>query len=50
VRVYHGMPVGQLIYFTIDGEVDTLYNSKPSAKYNKRSTLPMESMMWQNEF
>ena len=50
VRVYEGMPVGQLIYFTIDGEVDTLYNQKASAKYNQRSELPMESMMWQNKF
>ena len=50
VRVYPGMPVGQLIYFNVDGEIDTLYNSKPSAKYNERSKLPMESMMWQNKF
>jgi dCTP deaminase len=50
VRVYHGMPVGQLIYFTVEGDVDTLYNSKPSAKYKQRSKLPMESMMWQNNF
>lgn len=50
VRVYHGMPVGQLIYFCVQGDVDTLYNTKPSAKYNRRSKLPMESMMWQNHF
>jgi len=50
VRVYHGMPVGQLIYFTVEGNIDTLYNTKPSAKYNQRSKLPMESMMWQNHF
>lgn len=50
VRVYHGMPVGQLIYFTVEGDIDTLYNIKPSAKYNQRSNLPMESMMWQNHF
>ena len=50
VRVYHGMPVGQLIYFTVEGDIDTLYNRKPSAKYNQRSPLPMESMMWQNDF
>ncbi len=50
VRVYHGMPVGQLIYFTVEGDIDTFYNRKPSAKYNQRSPLPVESMMWQNEF
>jgi len=50
VRVYHLMPIGQLIYFEINGEVDTLYSTKPSAKYNKRSNKPMESMMWKNSF
>jgi len=50
VRVYHLMPIGQLIYFEVDGEVDTLYSNKASAKYNKRSPLPMESMMWKNAF
>ena len=50
VRVYSGMPVGQLIYFTVEGDIDTLYSNKPSAKYNKRSPLPMESMMWKNSF
>lgn len=50
VRIYHLMPIGQLIYFAVDGEIDTLYSTKPSAKYNKRSPLPMESMMWKNTF
>lgn len=50
VRIYHLMPIGQLIYFAVDGQIDTLYSTKPSAKYNKRSTLPMESMMWKNKF
>lgn len=50
VRIYHLMPIGQLIYFDVEGEVDTLYSSKASAKYNKRSPLPMESMMWKNTF
>ncbi|NVO85769.1 dCTP deaminase [Hymenobacter terrestris] len=50
VRIYHGMPVGQLIYFTVEGEVENLYNSKPNAKYNQRTVKPVESMMWKNEF
>ncbi len=50
VRVYAGMPIGQLIYFTVEGAVETPYNSKQSAKYTKRSPRPMESMMWKNAF
>jgi dCTP deaminase len=50
VRVYHLMPIGQLIYFEVSGKIDTLYSTKKSAKYNKRSPLPMESMMWKNKF
>lgn len=50
VRVYEGMPVGQLIYFEVDGNVIRPYNQKESAKYNHRSDLPQESMMWKNKF
>lgn len=50
VRVYAGMPVGQLIYFTIDGQVINFYNQKPGAKYNERTQKPVESMMWKNKF
>ena len=50
VRVYHGMPIGQVIYFDVEGEVENLYNKKPNAKYNGRNALPMESMMWKNAF
>lgn len=50
VRVYSGMPVGQLIYFEVKGEILTPYNSKPSAKYNEKLPAPMESMMWKNSF
>ena len=48
VRVYHGMPIGQLIYFEISGEIGTSYNSKATAKYNVRTDKPVESMMWKN--
>jgi dCTP deaminase len=48
VRVYAGMPVGQLIYFVVEGGIENLYNKKQNAKYNHRSPKPMESMMWKN--
>lgn len=48
VRVYAGMPIGQLIYFEPSGEVSNLYNDKPNAKYTQRSDKPQESMMWKN--
>lgn len=50
VRVYEGMPVGQLIYFKLEGEVINPYNIKASAKYNERTDVPVESMMWRNKF
>ncbi len=48
VRVYQGMPIGQLIYFEISGEIGTTYGSKPTAKYAQRTDRPVESMMWKN--
>ncbi len=48
VRVYWGMPIGQLIYFRVDGQVHSSYSTKPSAKYNVRTDQPVESMMWKN--
>ena len=33
VRVYAGMPIGQLIYFPVDGEIEVKYNQKKNAKY-----------------
>ena len=50
VRVYAGMPIGQLIYFKTEGDLINPYHSKGSAKYNQRSEHPMESMMWKNKF
>ena len=50
VRVYAGMPVGQLIYFEIKGELLVPYNKKGSAKYNQRTAVPVESMMFKNKF
>ena len=50
VRVYAGMPIGQLIYFKVEGEIENYYNKKANAKYNTRTAKPMESMMWKNKF
>ncbi|MDP4200874.1 MAG: dCTP deaminase [Bacteroidota bacterium] len=48
VRIYAGMPIGQLIYFETSGECAVSYNQKPDAKYRQRSTRPIESMMFRN--
>lgn len=50
VRIYAGMPIGQLIYFVVEGEIETMYNTKGNAKYNNKTTRPVESMMWKNTF
>jgi dCTP deaminase len=50
VRVYAGMPVGQLIYFPVDGEIEVKYNKKQDAKYSNQGSKPVESMMWKNKF
>lgn len=50
VRVYAGMPIGQLIYFHVDGAIENYYNKKKNAKYNTRTDKPVESMMWRNKF
>lgn len=50
VRIYAGMPIGQLIYFRIEGEIENFYNKKSNAKYTTRTLKPVESMMWKNNF
>ncbi len=50
VKVYAGMPIGQLIYFQVDGEIENYYNRKKNAKYTQRTDKPVESMMWKNKF
>jgi dCTP deaminase len=50
VRVYHGMPIGQLIYFPVEGEIEVKYNQKSNAKYSGQPNKPVESMMWKNAF
>jgi dCTP deaminase len=48
VRIYAGMPIGQLIYFTVEGDVHLSYKNKPSAKYNQKDPMPVGSAMWKN--
>jgi dCTP deaminase len=50
VRVYHGMPLAQLIFFEVSGEIDMSYHKMKNAKYVSRSLRPVESMMWKNKF
>lgn len=50
VRIYAGMPIGQLIYFQVNGDIENYYNKKQNAKYNERTIHPVESMMWKNKF
>ncbi|HEV2450208.1 MAG TPA: dCTP deaminase [Thermoplasmata archaeon] len=48
VRIYAGMPIGQLIYFEVAGRVERPYNRKPSAKYRAVSAHPTPSQMFRN--
>lgn len=50
VRIYAGMPIGQLIYFEVKGDIETTYDVKENAKYTERTIKPVESMMWKNKF
>ena len=50
VRIYAGMPIGQLIYFVVEGNIEIMYNTKGNAKYNGKTVKPVESMMWKNNF
>jgi len=48
VRIYAGMPVGQLIYFEISGPIGHSYSTKKSAKYRRVSRHPIPSRMHLN--
>ena len=50
VRIYAGMPIAQLIYFHVEGDIENPYNTKKNAKYTERCPYPVESMMWRNAF
>ncbi len=49
VKIYKDMPIGQINFWTVEGEVLKPYNKKPSAKYNNgysEKPMPMGSGMW----
>jgi dCTP deaminase len=50
VKIYTGMPIGQLIYFPVEGDIAIKYNQKANAKYSHQPNKPIESMMWKNQF
>jgi dCTP deaminase len=50
VRIYKGMPIGQLIYFPVEGDIEVKYNQKKDAKYSGQPDRPVESMMWKNKW
>jgi len=50
VKIYKNMPIGQLIYFPVNGEIQVKYNQKKNAKYSGQIDKPVESMMWKNKF
>jgi dCTP deaminase len=50
VRIYRDMPIGQLIYFPVEGEIAVKYNQKKDAKYSGQPDKPVESMMWKNKW
>jgi dCTP deaminase len=48
VKVYPDMPIGQLIYYKVDGKVSNPYNKKKSSKYDLQGILPVGSQMFKN--
>ncbi|ANQ47847.1 dCTP deaminase [Flammeovirga sp. MY04] len=50
VKIYKNMPIGQLFYFKVDGDIRNYYHIKKDAKYLNRSMKPVESMMHKNKF
>jgi dCTP deaminase len=46
VRIYPFMPIGQLIYFEVKGNVNTSYDKKINAQYTGVSDKPIESKMY----
>lgn len=48
VRIYAGMPIGQIVYNTLMGEVDMPYNRRGTSKYNGQGASPVASKMFMN--
>ena len=50
IRVYAGMPIAQLTYHSILGDIQMPYNLKPNAKFTEKDPKPKESGMYKNKF
>lgn len=50
VRIYKGMPIAQVFFIKVEGEVEVTYTNMKTAKYTSRTIKPSESMMWKNDF
>lgn len=50
VMVYPNMPIGQLTYYTIEGENTNPYDKKEGAKYNTKDPRPQGSKMFMNKW
>jgi dCTP deaminase len=50
IRIYAGMPIGQLTYFDVKGEVMNKYTAKKNPKYTQVTDKPIESMFYKNKF
>ncbi|MEH0153929.1 dCTP deaminase [Limibacter armeniacum] len=50
VRIYAGMPIGQLFYMKVEGDIRDLYHIRQSANYNERTMKPVESMLFKSKF
>ena len=50
VRVYAGMPIGQMIYFPVEWDIKTSYDQKSNAKYSDQIARPVWSKMRMNTF
>jgi dCTP deaminase len=48
VRVYPGMPIGQLIFHAVEKTVEVPYHARTNAHYTERSPLPIPSLYWKN--
>lgn len=48
VRVYAGMPIGQLTYHVTQSPPDRAYGERGGAAYNNRDPRPQPSRMWKN--
>lgn len=50
IRVYAGMPIGQLTFHTVEGEVERKYKQKTSSVYKdvEHGPKPVPSRMWKN--